>query len=182
MANTIEEAKSGRATCRTCKKAIAKGELRFGIEVPNQFSDTPSTYWHHILCAAQKLPAELKKELDGYSGTIANRAEIDKALGDSLKGGRGKPGGFPYCDKAPTGRAKCMQCDETIAKDSIRVAVEREVDTGSFVTRGAGYLHPKCVAENLENVGGDKDEFIAGLKANSRLVPKDLDAVIAEIG
>lgn len=66
--------------------------------------------------------------------------------------------------KAPTGRAKCMQCEEPIAKDSIRIAVEREIDTGAMVTRGAGYMHPKCVVANLENVGGDKDELVAGLR------------------
>jgi len=42
MANHIEEAKSGRASCRTCKKTIAKSELRLGVEVTTQFSDTPS--------------------------------------------------------------------------------------------------------------------------------------------
>ena len=57
MANVIEEAKSGRASCRTCKKTIAKGELRLGVEVQTQFSDTPSMAWHHVLCAAGKLPA-----------------------------------------------------------------------------------------------------------------------------
>lgn len=182
MANVIEEAKSGRASCRTCKKAIAKGELRFGEEAPNAFGDTPSLRWHHLKCAAEKLPAELKTALDEYPGTVPNRAELDQAMTDSLSKGRGKPGGFPYVDKAPTGRAKCMQCEEPIAKDSLRVAVEREIDTGAMVTRGAGYLHPKCVAENLENVGGDKDSLIEGLRANSRLTPADLDAAIAEIG
>lgn len=51
----------------------------------------------------------------------------------------------------------------------------------NFVTRSAGYLHPKCVGENLENTGGSKDELIAGLRTNSRLPAADLDAVIAEI-
>jgi hypothetical protein len=182
MANVIEEAKSGRASCRTCKKAIAKGELRFGEEAPNAFGDTPSMRWHHLMCAAEKLPAELKAAMDTHSEPIPNRAEVDKAIAEAMKGGRGKPGGFPYADRAPTGRAKCMQCEEPIAKDSIRVAVEREIDTGSMVTRGAGYLHPKCVAENLENVGGDKDELVEALRANSRLAPGDLDSAIAEIG
>jgi len=182
MANVIEEAKSGRASCRTCKKAIAKGELRFGEEAPNAFGDTPSMRWHHMTCAAEKLPAELKAALDEYSGTVSNRAELDKLMTESFSKGRAKPGGFPYADKAPTGRAKCMQCEEPIAKDSLRVAVEREIDTGAMVTRGAGYLHPKCVVENLENVGGDKDELVKGLRTNSRLVPADLDNVIAEIG
>jgi hypothetical protein len=182
MANVIEEAKSGRASCRTCKKAIAKGELRFGEEAPNAFGDTPSMRWHHMLCAAEKLPAELKAALDTFTDPVPNRAELDKAMSDAISKGRAKPGGFPYADKAPTGRAKCMQCEQPIAKDSIRIAVEREIDTGAMVTRGAGYMHPKCVVENLENVGGDKEELIAGVRQNSRLAPGDLDAAIAEIG
>src|SRR5688572_16718265 len=137
MGNVIEEAKSGRASCRTCKKAIAKGELRFGEEAPNAFGDTPSMRWHHLLCAADKLPAELKAALDTFSDPVPNRAELDKAMSDALAKGRGKPGGFPYADKAPTGRAKCIQCEQPIAKDSIRIAVEREIDTGAMVTRGA---------------------------------------------
>ena len=181
MANVIEEAKSGRASCRTCKKAIAKGELRFGEEAANAFGDAPSMRWHHLMCAAEKLPAELKATLDAHPDPVPNRAELDQAMADSLAKGRGKPGGFPYADKAPTGRAKCMQCEEPIAKDSIRIAVEREIDTGATVTRGAGYMHPKCVAENLENVGGDLEEMLTALRANSRLQAADLDAAIGEI-
>src|SRR5215467_835860 len=120
MANVIEEAKSGRASCRTCKKTIAKGELRLGVEVMTQFSDTPSMQWHHLLCAAGKLPAELKDAIGSFSGKIANKAELDKAMEDAMTKGHAKPGGFPYTDKAPTGRAKCMQCEETIVKDSFR--------------------------------------------------------------
>ena len=80
MANVIEEAKSGRASCRTCKKAIAKGELRFGEEAPNAFGDAPSMRWHHLACAAEKLPAELKEALDQYPGPVGNRAELDLLL------------------------------------------------------------------------------------------------------
>ena len=182
MANVIEEAKSGRASCRTCKKTIAKGELRLGVEVQTQFSDTPSMQWHHVLCAAAKLPAELKEALAAYEGEVPNRAELDQAMEEAIKKGGAKPGGFPYTDRAPTGRAKCMQCDAAIEKGSFRVAVEREVDTGSFATRGAGYLHPRCVPENLENVGGSVEELVEGLRKNSRIAPEDLEAVIAEVG
>lgn len=177
----IEEAKSGRASCRTCKKTIAKGELRLGVEVTTQFSDTPSMQWHHLPCAAEKLPGELKEAMDAYEGEIPNKAELEQAMADTLKKGKGKPGGYPFVDKAPTGRAKCMQCEEAIAKDSFRVAVEREIDTGSMVTRGAGYLHPKCAIENLENTGGSKDDLIEGIRHNSRIAPEDLDAVIEQI-
>lgn len=181
MANVIEEAKSGRASCRTCKKTIGKGELRLGVEVQTQFSDTPSMAWHHVLCAAGKLPAELKEALAAYEGDVPNRAELEKAMEDAIKKGGAKPGGFPYTDRAPTGRAKCMQCEAAIEKGTFRVAVEREVDTGAFQTRSAGYLHPRCVAENLENVGGSVEDLVEGLRTNSRIAPEDLDAVIAEI-
>ncbi|MEO6775943.1 MAG: hypothetical protein ABI467_23480 [Kofleriaceae bacterium] len=181
MANVIEEAKSGRASCRTCKKPIVKGELRLGVEVSNQFSDTPSMAWHHLLCAAQKLPGELKEAMTGYAGPIANQAELEAAMAETLKQGKGKPGGYPFVDKAPTGRAKCMQCEEPIAKDSFRVAVEREIDTGTMVTRGAGYMHPRCAVPNLDNTGGSKDDLIEGIRANSRLAPEDLATAITEI-
>ena len=182
MANVIEEAKSGRASCRTCKKAIAKGELRFGEEAPNAFGDQPSMRWHHMTCAAEKLPAELKAALDQFTDAVPNRAELDKLMADALAGGRAKPGGFPYADKAPTSRAKCMQCSQTIDKDSIRVAVEREIDTGAMVTKGAGYMHPKCVTAYAEANSVDKGDLVEALKANSRLVAADLDKALADIG
>jgi poly [ADP-ribose] polymerase len=181
MANVIEEAKSGRAACRTCKKPIAKGELRFGIETQTQFSDAPSLQWHHLMCAAAKLPAELKAALAEYPGEVANRAEIDAALAEAEKKGAAKPAGFPYADKAPTGRAKCMVCSEPIEKGSFRVAVERELEMGASVTRGAGYLHPRCAVANLENAGIGIDELIEGLRAHSKLAEAELDGVIADI-
>lgn len=182
MANVIEEAKSGRASCRTCKKTIGKGELRLGVEVQTQFSDTPSMAWHHALCAAAKLPAELRDALAAYPGEVGNRAELEAAMDEAIKKGAAKPGGFPYVDRAPTGRAKCMQCSEPIEKGAFRVAVEREVDTGTFAAKSAGYLHPRCVVENLENVGGTIEDVLDGLRQNSRIAPADLDAVIGEIG
>src|SRR5215470_4781060 len=109
MANVIEEAKSGRASCRTCRKPIAKGELRLGVEAQTQFSDTPSLQWHHLLCAAGKLPVELQAALAEFAGEIPNRAEIDAAMEQAAKKVAAKPAGHPFADRAPTGRAKCMQ-------------------------------------------------------------------------
>src|SRR4051812_30835787 len=58
--------------------------------------------------------------------------------------------------------SKCMLCDEAIAKGEWRVAVEREVDAGSFTRPGPGYLHPRCAIEQT----GD-DELLAKIKTNS---------------
>src|SRR6188474_363169 len=169
MANVIEEAKTGRASCRTCRKAIAKGELRLGVETQTQFSDAPSMQWHHLLCAASKLPDELTNALKEYAGEVPNRAEIDAALADASKKSAAKPAGFPYADRAPTGRAKCLACEQPIEKTTFRVAVERELEIGGVASRGAGYLHPRCVARNLETTGGSMDELIEGLRTYSKL-------------
>lgn len=182
MANHLEEAKSGRASCRTCKKTIAKGELRLGIEAANAFGDTPAMQWHHVTCAAGRLPAELKEALASYGGAVPDRDALDKVMAEAYAKGNAKPGGFPYVDRAPTGRAKCMQCGEPIAKDSLRVAIEREIEVGGSVQRGAGYLHTACVAANLETRGGSKEEVIGGLKTNSRLPEAELAEVIASLG
>lgn len=182
MANHIEEAKSGRAACRTCKKPIAKGELRLGVEAANAFGDQPSMQWHHLLCAAAKLPKELEEALKEYPNEVPNRAELDAAIASAIQGGHAKPGGFPYVDRAPTGRARCMQCGEAIAKDTFRVAVEREIETGATMQTSAGYLHPKCVAAYLEAKELDKDETVIGITNNSRIPEADLAKVVAEIG
>src|SRR5262245_52538804 len=99
MAHVIEVAKSGRASCRTCKNSIPKGELRFGEEVMTQFSDSPSLQWHHLMCAAKSRPAQLAEVLATYSGEIPNRAELEQTIEVSKK--TQKPTEFPHADRAP---------------------------------------------------------------------------------
>ena len=182
MASHIEEAKSGRAACRTCKKPIAKGELRLGVEAANAFGDQPSMQWHHLMCAAQKLPVELEEGIKAYPNEIPQRAELEAAMADAIKKGHAKPAGMPYADRAPTGRAKCMQCSQAIEKDSLRVAVERELEVGMGMQTGAGYLHPACVAAWAEAKEKDKEELVLGITNNSRIAADDLAKVVAEIG
>lgn len=181
MAHIIEVAKSGRATCRSCRSAIAKGELRFGEETVNQFSDSgePAYRWHHVLCAAKNLPNEVTGALKTYEGEVPNREEIEKAAAEAAAK---KPPPFPYVDRAPTGRAKCMECGEAIAKDAVRVAVERDIERGMSTVKGAGYMHPACVPAHLEANALPADELVAGLRENTRVLSKeDLEAVLAEI-
>jgi hypothetical protein len=176
MPNVIEEAKSGRATCRTCKQKIDKGALRFGEETVNQFDTEGGTtfMWHHLVCAARKKGALVKPLLETYTGDIPNRAEIDAALAAAPQAAAAPPANFPYVEKAPTGRSKCLLCEEAIAKGEWRVAVEREVDTGAFMRAGPGYLHPGCAIEQT----GD-DELLDKIKAN---MPTLSEADAAQLG
>lgn len=181
MAHTIEIAKSGRAGCRTCRKPIAKGELRFGEETANQFGDAGDTSyrWHHLACAAQKHPDELRSALATYEGEIPERAEIDRLLAEAEAK---KPPPFPYADRAPTGRARCQGCGEPIPKDALRVAIERDVERGMTVTKAAGYLHPQCAAAYVEEHGGSHAELTENLRKNTRdLSEADLEKLFAEV-
>lgn len=162
MAHIIEPAKSGRAKCRSCKKAIEKGALRLGEETLDPFGSGGTTHvWHHVECAAEKKPDELKAAMAGYEGEVPDRAKLETAISESQK--KLPPGTFPYAEVAPTGRSRCMACEENIEKDTLRVAVEREVDTGTFKTKGPGYLHPMCAAD----YSGD-DAMFPKVKENSR--------------
>ena len=177
MAHKIEVSPSGRAKCRKCKEAIGKGELRFGEETVNAFSDSGEmTYlWYHVACAAKAKPVFLKEALAGFSGEVPNRDELEKTLAEAA--GKQKPSKYPFAEHAPTGRSKCMVCEESIEKGALRVAVEREVDTGSFVTKGAGYMHAACAQDMLE-----EENLLEQIKANSTsLSPEDLAALSAEL-
>lgn len=175
MPHVIEEAKSGRATCRTCRQKIDKGTLRFGEETPNPFDEGGASHlYHHLSCAAQKKGALLKPVLDAYTGEVPNRGELEAAIANPPKASGGPKAAYPYAERASTGRSKCLQCDAPIAKGDLRVAVEREVDTGTFTRTGPGYLHPKCALENT----GDA-ELLAKLKTNSQGLS---EADVAELG
>lgn len=181
MPDIIEESKSSRATCRSCKKKIDKGVLRFGEETVNTFSSDGGTsyFWHHLECAAGKVPAKVKAAMASFTGTIPDKEKIDAILAAPPKAGSkgGPKAAFPYAERASTGRSKCMQCDEAIEKGTMRVAVEREVDTGSFTTTGPGYLHPACAAEYT-----GEDDLLEKIKANMPgIAAEDLSALEAEL-
>ena len=184
MPHIIEEAKSGRAGCRTCRKPIAKGELRFGEEVENQFADGGETThrWHHLKCAAGSKTDELRATIQSGAGAEVPadlKAELEQLMAEA---DAKKPPPYPHADKAPSGRAKCQACGETIAKGELRVAFERDIERGMSVMKGAGYLHPKCAAAHFEAQGTSHDDLTKALRENTRdLSPAELDKLFAEV-
>lgn len=162
MGHVIEEARSARAKCRKCKQPIAKGELRFGEEVPNPFAAEAQTShrYYHLSCAAAACPVELGETLAAYVGPVPEREALELQISEGKK--RQKPRTFPYAERAPSGRSRCLVCGEPIEKNELRIAVEREIETGGFVTRGAGYLHVRCGPEHA-----GETSLLAEIKAHS---------------
>lgn len=172
MPHLIEAAKSNRASCRGCREKISKGELRFGEETFNNFSSSGGAAyrWYHLKCAASQHPDKLGEAMATFEGELPGRDLLTAAIaaGKAARKARGKPS-FPYAERAPSGRSRCRHCEEKIEKGAFRVAVETEVDTGSFVTSGAGYLHPACSAEFTED-----PELLQKLREHSALSAEEL--------
>ena len=166
MTEVIEVAKTGRARCRSCQKPIEKGALRLGEEQPSSFGEGMQMSWHHLDCAARKRPVPLRAALGRFEGEVPNREEIDRILAQPPEKGTA----FPYAERAPTSRSKCQQCEQPIEKGTLRVAIERELEAGGMVRRGAGYLPPSCAVENT-----GRTDLMEALTQNSSLAASDLD-------
>lgn len=158
MADVIEQASTGRASCRFCKEKIGKGELRFGERVPNAFGEGEQTLWYHLRCGAERQPAKLKPVLDEFTGELPDRSELDAIVASGLE--NPKLSMVQRVDHAPTGRAKCQQCHEAIAKDELRVGIDRDVE-GQMPA--VSYLHVRCAPAYLDAPGlGEKLKRLAG--------------------
>jgi hypothetical protein len=181
MPHKIEVASTGRARCRGCKEAIAKGEPRFAEEFQNPYSEDGGTsfrYWH-LTCAARGLANELAPALAAYDGPIADavRSETQALVEANLRPE------MPHVEQASSGRARCRACDVTIKKGEWRVAFERTFDSPMGPQKGAAYAHTRCLGRYLEREvergreATDRDETIRRVIGNSKLSDTDREQV-----
>jgi hypothetical protein len=147
MPHIFESASSGRAKCRGCGVAIAKGELRFGERLPNPFAEGEITHWFHPACAAFKRPEPLVQALGESTQEIPGRAELERIAQASLA--HAKLQRIDGAERAPSGQAKCRSCHEPIEKGSWRIRLvfqeEGQFSPGGFIhiaCRGAYFEHP----------------------------------------
>jgi hypothetical protein len=150
------------------------------METPSSFAEDAASYmWHHLKCAATKHPSELKEVLAGYTEDVPERAEVERLIGEAEAK---KPPPFPHADRAPTARARCIECGEGFDKGALRVVIERDIERGMTTTKGAGYLHPKCAAGHMETKGVSHDQLTNAIRENSRsLTESDLDELFAVV-
>src|SRR5262249_6238881 len=124
MSDIIEPAKTSRSRCRHCRKDIEEGDLRFGSDIEGFYGDGGSSYsWFHLRCASQRMPDRLlvllKKErsktrIEDYDKLVASCEVAQKKSAST----------YPYGERAPSGRARCIKCDQALVKGELRVAVE----------------------------------------------------------
>lgn len=178
----IELSKSGRAACRSCGQAIAKGVFRFGEEMPNPFAEAggASYRWHHMACAAKERPAQLKQALTTFEGDLPERESLLATLAtwEDDQRAKNKPTGLPYAERAKNDRSRCRVCRETIDKGALRVAVERPLEQRSYGMNNVGYLHLACTANYPHGV----PPLDAVLEHSTALAADDLAEVRTALG
>lgn len=175
MAHTIEPAASGRAKCRACGGAIAKGELRLGARLPNPFDeDNELTLWFHLRCGAYTRPEPFLEAAKETKEVLVDRDRLEAEARLGLEHER-----LPRLrgvERARTGRSSCRQCREAIEKGAWRIALTfYDEEQGRFSP--GGFLHVRCAKEYL---GTDvlRDRlvcFTPGLGAD------ELDVILSEL-
>ena len=152
MLHVVEQASTGRAKCRGCGVAIAKGTWRIGEAVPNMFADgenAEARHWYHPRCAAYRRPEAFLQAVEGADAPVDDRAALVAEAQAGLAHHR-----LPRLDKAEraaSGRASCRQCRTPIVKGAWRLTLTFWED-GRFMP--AGYLHPSCVAGYADTTDG----------------------------
>ena len=79
MPHVLEQASTGRATCRGCGAKIAAKVWRFGERRPNPYGDdgTEVTHWFHVPCAAYRRPEPFLETVATTDVEIADRERLE---------------------------------------------------------------------------------------------------------
>jgi hypothetical protein len=172
MPHVIEPATSARAKCRGCGRPIAAGELRFGERQPNPFAEGEMTLWFHLDCAACKRPEPLLEALAERQEPLEERERLESEARRGIEHRR-----LPRIDgagRAPTGRAGCRYCRQTIAKGAWRIALVF-FEEGRF--NPGGFIHARCAGAYFETT-----EVLARIRRfASDLGEDDVRALRAEL-
>ncbi|MEO7034747.1 MAG: hypothetical protein ABI548_12640 [Polyangiaceae bacterium] len=139
MPSVIERASTGRAKCRVCAQAIARGDERFGEALPNAYGEGDALFWFHVPCAACARPEALLPVLAQSSMPGNERAGLEALARAGVAQGR-------LCrilraERASSGRAKCRHCRELIEQGAWRIALQIFED-GRFTP--VGTIHASC--------------------------------------
>jgi hypothetical protein len=166
--DSIQAAPTGRAKCRGCGNAIAKGELRFGESGPNSYGEGEATSWFHLACSALMRPEKLLPVLEASSEAFDERGWLEDTARFGIEHRR-----LPRlvrAERASSGRAHCRSCRELIAKGEWRFALQM-FEEGR--PNSIGTIHASCA----EAYFGTVDV----LPRVRRLCPDLNDADLAEL-
>jgi len=139
MASVIERASSGRAKCRACSQAIAKGQERLGEALPSAYGEGESLFWFHLRCAACSRPEALLGVLEQGQAAPAESEELRALAQDGLA--QPRLSRILRAERASSGRARCRHCRELIEQGAWRLSLQM-FEEGRF--NPIGTIHASC--------------------------------------
>ncbi|HYQ28029.1 MAG TPA: hypothetical protein VER04_12445 [Polyangiaceae bacterium] len=139
MASVIERASSGRAKCRACSQAIAKGQERLGEALPSAYGEGESLFWFHLRCAACSRPEALLGVLEQGQAAPAESEELRALAQDGLA--QPRLSRILRAERASSGRARCRHCRELIEQGTWRLSLQM-FEEGRF--NPIGTIHASC--------------------------------------
>ncbi|XP_020671975.1 poly [ADP-ribose] polymerase 1 [Dendrobium catenatum] len=171
-----EYAKSGRSSCKSCKSAIDKDNLRLGkMVVATQF-DGFMPLWHHAGCILKK--ANQIKTFDDVEGLDLLRWEDQQKIRKYVEGlTSATPNASndeSTIEVSQTSRASCKRCGEKIMKGMVRISTKLE-GKGS---KGLTWHHINCFREifpslDIKKVSGWDDLPLQDKETISAVYKKD---------
>jgi hypothetical protein len=154
--DTFQIAPTGRARCRACGAAIAKGALRFGEALESAYGEGDATtyYWFHPRCAAHRRPEKFAALVRGSASAGGPPAGLPSEVSTQLPDGGAllaeadegiaheRLARIAGAEVAPSGRARCRHCKELIAQGVWRVRLSAFAQSGFF--EPLGFVHAGC--------------------------------------
>jgi hypothetical protein len=137
--DSIQAAPTGRAKCRGCGQAIAKGELRFGETGPNAYGEGEATSWFHLACGALMRSEKLLPVLHASSDVVEERGWLEQIAQRGIELPRLQR--LVRAERASSGRATCRSCRELIAKGEWRFVLQM-FEEGR--PNAIGMIHASC--------------------------------------
>ncbi|XP_064601493.1 LOW QUALITY PROTEIN: poly [ADP-ribose] polymerase 1-like [Liolophura sinensis] len=186
-----EYAKSGRASCKTCKSSIAQDSLRIAVMVQSPMFDGKIPNWNHYACFWKRNRVSDPQEIHGFDSL---RWEDQQKIKEKIEGSGGGGGGGDdgagaaqqgdfKAEYAKSSRSTCRGCEEKIDKDVVRVSKK---DFSSERAKMYGpqdlWYHLACFAENRDELGFGTDLSPDSIVGFSKLKKEDKDEIINVLG
>ncbi|KAK0084215.1 hypothetical protein PV325_001027 [Microctonus aethiopoides] len=155
----VEYAKTGRASCKSCKSPIAKDSLRLAKIVQSPFHDGVMTNWFHSNCFFLKSNPRTVGDIGNFDNIRWEDQQMIKekiescstpAVGDSKSRKRPNSNAFKdyKIEYAKSNRSVCIGCEAPIIKDQIRIS-KKDYDSEKGAKYGGidRWHHSECFAK-----------------------------------